>query len=149
MNASLTYQHAKTTSVLSRLQRIFAIGALTMACGAVAAPPGAVENGYIILRDFRFDKANTDINYEGQDSEGDKLENVSALCGTPALNKPGPLIATDHTRVWRAEYMISNTTTINKLGGWVRKAPMAGNPNHCEINGLTKAQIKGIWAEPR
>lgn len=101
-----------------------------------------VAKGVLIVRDGA---ANTDANYQNQERDSnDRLDRVSALCARSNNQTVVALVATDTTRVWVGP-MSGNTTTVIKHGGHVVKDPLPGNPNHCLINGLTLAQIKGMW----
>lgn len=118
-------------------------GLLLSALAAGAVQAAEVGKGVLIVRGGA---ANTDNNYRKEDRDSnDRLYRVSALCASSGNQTPAALVATDTGWAFGATYMSGSSTTVINYGGHVVKDPLPGNPNHCLINGLTLAQIKGMW----
>jgi hypothetical protein len=126
--------------------------ALVLATAVLSSSADAakIKKGALVLRSGA---VNTDANYSNQDIDANgKLHFVSALCSPGNSNKghSAALIATDMTRalsgLFAGAYGATQASTIINAGGTVVSKPvLPGNPNHCEISGLTVARMKGVW----
>ena len=80
----------------------------------------------------------------------DKLQGVSALCsnGNSTKAKSEDLIRTDKSKsgLFQGDYGATQVSTVVSAGGSVASKPLKGNPNHCEISGLTVEKLKGVWS---
>jgi hypothetical protein len=123
--------------------------AVTTAILTSSAAADGIKKGALVLRSGA---VNTDASYrnEQKDANG-KVHFVSALCSPDVSNKTNSaaLIATDTTHLqnglFTGVYGATQASTIINAGGSVVTKPLKGNPNHCEISGLSVAKIKGVW----
>lgn len=113
------------------------------AAGMASAQAGEeVQKGVLIVRGGA---ANTDANYDKEDRDSnDRLQGVSILCARRSSQTAAELVQTDRSRAW-GNYMSGSSTAVINYGGHVVTDPLPQNPNHCLINGLTLAQLKGLW----
>lgn len=137
-------------NLVSKMTMVRIVSVIIFASSALIEPAGAqIKKGALVLRSGA---VRTDASYNNEDRDPNgKLMHVSALCSptNSTKSKSAALIATDTTHVanglFVANYGATQASTIINAGGTVVSKPVTGNPNHCEISGLTVAKIKGVW----
>ena len=124
--------------------------ALTVATALLVSSAGAfvIKKGALVLRSG---KANDAASYKNDSTDSnDKLQGVSALCsnGNSTKAKSKDLIRTDKSKsgLFQGDYGATQVSTVVSAGGSVASKPLKGNPNHCEISGLTVEKLKGVWS---
>jgi len=132
----------------ARALRLGAVAALLLS-STVPVHAFDIVKGALVLRSGL---ANTDGAYTKEDTDpNNKLRNVSALCSSAVSSKEHAitLIQTDTTRgatgLFAGNFGATQASTIVNAGGSVVSKPVTGNPNHCEISGLTVSKMKGLW----
>jgi hypothetical protein len=136
---------------VSKMTMMWTLSMLIFATAALIQPADAqIKKGALVLRSGA---ANSKANYNGQDTDPNgKLQHVSALCSPDNSNKSksNSLIASDTTHaanhLFTDNYGATQASTIINAGGNVVSKPLPGNPNHCEISGLTMAKMTSVWA---